>query len=86
MPWRIEDELKELGANYVRGGLWRGFAVRNGNFVTGLQNLSSVETARWENEMTVVVLRTRKAAMPLPTSGCKLAAYPDEKIKLKGNT
>jgi putative intracellular protease/amidase len=25
MPWRIEDELKKIGANYVRAGLWRGF-------------------------------------------------------------
>ena len=23
MPWRIEDELKKLGANYIQGGLWR---------------------------------------------------------------
>jgi putative intracellular protease/amidase len=46
MPWRIEDRLKELGANYVRGGLWRGFAVRDGNLVTGQQNFSGAETAR----------------------------------------
>jgi hypothetical protein len=26
MPWRIEDEIKRLGANYIQGGLWRGFA------------------------------------------------------------
>jgi hypothetical protein len=24
MPWRIEDEMKRLGANYVQGGMWRG--------------------------------------------------------------
>ena len=29
MPWRIEDELKRIGANYVQAGLWRGFAVRD---------------------------------------------------------
>ncbi len=45
MPWRIEDELKELGANYVQAGLWRGFAVRDGNLVTGQQNFSGAETA-----------------------------------------
>jgi len=45
MPWRIEDELKALGANYVQGGLWRGFAVRDGNLVTGQQNFSGAETA-----------------------------------------
>jgi putative intracellular protease/amidase len=46
MPWRIEDELKRLGANYVQAGLWRGFAVRDGNLVTGQQNFSGAETAR----------------------------------------
>jgi len=45
-PWRIEDELKALGANYVQGGLWRGFAVRDGNLITGQQNFSGEETAR----------------------------------------
>ena len=46
MPWRIEDKLKALGANYVQAGLWRGFAVRDGNLVTGQQNFSGAETAR----------------------------------------
>jgi putative intracellular protease/amidase len=45
MPWRIEDELKQLGANYVQAGLWRGFAVRDGNLITGQQNFSGAETA-----------------------------------------
>ena len=46
MPWRIEDELKKLGANYVQAGLWRGFAIRDGNLITGQQNFSGEETAR----------------------------------------
>jgi putative intracellular protease/amidase len=46
MPWRIEDELRRLGANYVQAGLWRGFAVRDGNLITGQQNFSGEETAR----------------------------------------
>jgi putative intracellular protease/amidase len=46
MPWRIEDALKELGANYVQAGMWRGFAVRDGNLITGQQNFSGSETAR----------------------------------------
>ena len=46
MPWRIEDRLRALGANYVQGGLWRSFAVRDGNLVTGQQNFSGAETAR----------------------------------------
>jgi putative intracellular protease/amidase len=45
MPWRIEDEMKRLGANYVQGGMWRGFAVRDGNLITGQQNFSGTETA-----------------------------------------
>ena len=45
MPWRVEDEMKKLGANYVQAGLWRGFAVRDGNLVTGQQNFSGMETA-----------------------------------------
>jgi putative intracellular protease/amidase len=46
MPWRIEDRLKALGANYVQAGLWRSFAVRDGNLITGQQNFSGQETAR----------------------------------------
>ena len=46
MPWRIEDELKAIGANYIQAGLWRGFAVRDGNLITGQQNFSGAETAR----------------------------------------
>ncbi|MFB9982331.1 type 1 glutamine amidotransferase domain-containing protein [Mesorhizobium kowhaii] len=46
MPWRIEDELKALGANYIYAGLWRRFAVRDGNLITGQQNFSGAETAR----------------------------------------
>ena len=46
MPWRIEDEIKKIGANYVQAGLWRGFAIRDGNLLTGQQNFSGEETAR----------------------------------------
>lgn len=46
MPWRIEDELRAAGANFVQGGLWRGFAVRDGNLITGQQNFSGGETAQ----------------------------------------
>lgn len=45
MPWRIEDELKRLGANFVQAGMWRGFAVRDGSLITGQQNFSGTETA-----------------------------------------
>ena len=46
MPWRIEDEMKAIGANFVQAGLWRSFAVRDGNLVTGQQNFSGNDTAR----------------------------------------
>jgi len=46
MPWRVEDELRRLGANYVQAGLWRGFAVRDRNLITGQQNFSGAETAK----------------------------------------
>jgi putative intracellular protease/amidase len=46
MPWRIEDEMKRLGANYIQAGLWKGFAVRDGNLITGQQNFSGAETAK----------------------------------------
>ncbi len=45
MPWRIEDELKRLGANYIQAGLWRPFAIRDGNLITGQQNFSGAATA-----------------------------------------
>jgi putative intracellular protease/amidase len=45
MPWRIEDELKALGANYIQAGRWKPFAVRDGNLITGQQNFSGSETA-----------------------------------------
>lgn len=45
MPWRIEDELERIGANYLQAGLWRPFAIRDGNLVTGQQNFSGAETA-----------------------------------------
>jgi len=44
-PWRIEDAVKETGANYVHADLWQPFAVRDGNIVTGQQNFSGAETA-----------------------------------------
>jgi putative intracellular protease/amidase len=46
MPWRIQDRLAHLGANFVQAGLWRSYAVRDGNLITGQQNFSGGETAR----------------------------------------
>jgi putative intracellular protease/amidase len=46
MPWRIEDEVRKLGANYIQAGAFKSFAIRDGNLVTGQQNFSGAETAR----------------------------------------
>jgi putative intracellular protease/amidase len=46
MPWRIEDEVGKLGANYIQAGLWKPFAIRDGNLVTGQQNFSGAEVAK----------------------------------------
>ena len=46
MPWRIEDAAKERGANYIQGGRFKPFAVRDGRLITGQQQYSGAETAR----------------------------------------
>jgi putative intracellular protease/amidase len=46
MPWRIEDSLREQGANFIQAGAFRSFAIRDGNLVTGQQNFSGAEVAR----------------------------------------
>ena len=46
MPWRVEDAMKEIGTNFIQAGMWRAFAVRDGNLITGQQNFSGGETAR----------------------------------------
>ena len=46
MPWRIEDALNELGANYIQAGLFKPFAIRDGNLITGQQNFSGAEVAK----------------------------------------
>jgi putative intracellular protease/amidase len=45
MPFRIEDELKQRGANYVHGGLFKAFAVRDGRLITGQQQYSARKVA-----------------------------------------
>jgi putative intracellular protease/amidase len=46
MPWRIEDELERLGANFIQAGLFKPFAIRDGNLLTGQQNFSGAEVAK----------------------------------------
>ncbi len=45
MPWRLEDALRERRANYVQGGLWKPFAVRDGRLITGQQQYSGRRVA-----------------------------------------
>jgi len=45
MPFRIEDELAKRGANYVQGGLFKAFAVRDGRLITGQQQYSGAKVA-----------------------------------------
>lgn len=45
MPFRIEDELKQRDANYVQGGLFKAFAVRDGRLITGQQQYSARKVA-----------------------------------------
>jgi putative intracellular protease/amidase len=46
MPWRIEDSLRKLDANFIQAGAFRPFAIRDANLVTGQQNFSGAEVAR----------------------------------------
>jgi putative intracellular protease/amidase len=46
MPWRVEDELRRLGANFIQAGPFRSFAIRDGNLVTGQQNFSGGDVAK----------------------------------------
>jgi putative intracellular protease/amidase len=46
MPWRIEDTLRERGANFVQGGLFKPFVVRDGRLITGQQQYSSRKVAQ----------------------------------------
>ena len=51
MPWRLEDALRARGANYIMGGLFKAFAVRDGRLVTGQQQYSGRQVARIVVEM-----------------------------------
>jgi putative intracellular protease/amidase len=45
MPFRIEDEARKRGANYIQGGLLKAFAVRDMNLITGQQQYSARKVA-----------------------------------------
>lgn len=46
MPFRIEDEARRLGADFVAGPAFQPHAVRDGNLITGQQQHSGEATAR----------------------------------------
>jgi putative intracellular protease/amidase len=46
MPWRLEDTLRQRGANYIHGGLFKAFSVRDGRLVTGQQQYSGRAVAQ----------------------------------------
>ena len=46
MPFRVEEALKERGANYVQGGLFKAFVVRDGRLITGQQQYSGRKVAQ----------------------------------------
>lgn len=46
MPFRIEDEAKKLGANFITKEAFSPHAVRDGNLITGQQQNSGAETAK----------------------------------------
>jgi putative intracellular protease/amidase len=46
MPFRLEEALKERGANYIQGGLFKAFAVRDGRLITGQQQYSGRKVAQ----------------------------------------
>jgi putative intracellular protease/amidase len=45
MPYRVEDALRERGANYIQAGLFKAFAVRDQNLITGQQQYSGERVA-----------------------------------------
>jgi putative intracellular protease/amidase len=45
-PFRIEDEARQRGANYVQAGLFKAFAIRDNQLITGQQQYSGTDVAR----------------------------------------
>jgi putative intracellular protease/amidase len=45
MPYRLEDELRKRGANYIQAGLFKAFAVRDMHLITGQQQYSGKKVA-----------------------------------------
>jgi putative intracellular protease/amidase len=50
MPYRVEEALRERGANYIQAGLFKAFAVRDQNLITGQQQYSGEKVAKLVTE------------------------------------
>ncbi|MFD1019884.1 type 1 glutamine amidotransferase domain-containing protein [Thalassobacillus hwangdonensis] len=46
MPFMLETELRNKGANYSKGEDWSSYAVRDGNLITGQNPMSSESVAK----------------------------------------
>jgi putative intracellular protease/amidase len=46
MPWRLENVLRDRGANYIQGGMFKAFAIRDGRLITGQQQYSGRAVAK----------------------------------------
>lgn len=46
VPFLVEDELKNLGADYSKGVDWRSYVIQDGKLITGQNPASSEETAK----------------------------------------
>jgi putative intracellular protease/amidase len=46
MPFRVQDELEQRGANYVQCGMFKAFVVRDGRLITGQQQYSGRKVAQ----------------------------------------
>jgi putative intracellular protease/amidase len=45
MPFRVQDEPIKRGANYIQAGLFKSFAIRDQNLITGQQQYSARKVA-----------------------------------------
>lgn len=46
VPFLVEDELKNLGADYSKGADWSSYVLQDGKLITGQNPASSEETAK----------------------------------------
>jgi putative intracellular protease/amidase len=61
VPFPLETRMRELGARYESGPLWKSFTVRDGRLVTGQNPASSAATAQ---EVLKVLAEKKQAPAP----------------------